>query len=164
MTRAQTDGKRSQIELSLVEATALEPLLDMMQDFNALEDIPWNRLDVTPAVERLLGAPELGLIAHIVEHETVCGYLVLTWGFDLEWNGRDAFLTELYLLPPTRGRGLGRKALPLIEQLATDHGARALHLMVGTENLAAAQLYRGAGYSSPPRTFLSKDLSSVKKR
>ncbi len=117
MTRAQTDGKRSQIELSLVEATALEPLLDMMQDFNALEDIPWNRLDVTPTVQRLLGAPELGLIAHIVEHETVCGYLVLTWGFDLEWNGRDAFLTDLYLLPPMRGRGLGRKALPLIEQL-----------------------------------------------
>jgi GNAT superfamily N-acetyltransferase len=65
-------------------------------------------------------------------------------------------LTELYLLPATRGRGLERRALPLIEQLAREHGARALHLMVRPENLAALQLYRGAGYSSPPRTFLQR--------
>jgi ribosomal protein S18 acetylase RimI-like enzyme len=160
MAKAQTDGERAQIELSLVEATELERLLDMMQEFNDLEDIPWSRPEVTPAVARLLGAPELGLIAHILESSTVCGYLVLTWGFDLEWNGRDAFLTELYLLPATRGRGLGRKALPLIEQLAREHGARALHLMVRPDNLAAVQLYRGAGYSSPPRTFLTKDLTA----
>lgn len=162
MTRAQTEGERAQIELRLMDATELEPLLDMMQEFNELEDIPWSRQEVTPAVVRLLGAPELGLIAHIIERDTVCGYLVLTWGFDLEWNGRDAFLTELYLLPQTRGRGLGRKALPLIEQLAREHGARALHLMVRPENLAAVQLYRGAGYSSPPRTFLTKDLAAAK--
>lgn len=183
MARAQTDEQRAQIELRLVEAMELEPLLDMMQGFNELEDIPWSRQEATPAVQRLLGAPELGLIAHIVERsqgerraakadaakadtleqDAVCGYLVLTWGFDLEWGGRDAFLTELYLLPQTRGRGLGRKALPLIEQLAREHGARALHLMVRPENLAAVQLYRGAGYNSPPRTFLTKDLVAARR-
>ena len=50
-----------------MEASELEPLLDMMQEFNDLEDIPWSRQEVKPAVERLLGAPELGLIAHIIE-------------------------------------------------------------------------------------------------
>lgn len=163
MAEADAEAGRARLELRLVEATELQPLLDMMQEFNDLEDIPWNRQEVTPAVERLLGAPELGLIAHIVEGDAVSGYLVLTWGFDLEWNGRDAFLTELYLLPQTRGRGLGRKALPLIEQLAREHGARALHLMVRPENLAAVQLYRGAGYSSPPRTFLTKDLVAARR-
>jgi ribosomal protein S18 acetylase RimI-like enzyme len=148
------------IELAAVSALELEPLLDMMQEFNALEDIPWSREDAAPAVQRLLASPELGVIAHIVEAGTVRGYLVLTWGFDLEWNGRDAFLTELYLLPATRGRGLGRRALPLIEELARASGARALHLMVRPENHAALQLYRGAGYSSPPRTFLTKELKS----
>jgi ribosomal protein S18 acetylase RimI-like enzyme len=130
----------------------------MMQEFNALEDIPWSREDVAPAALRLLDSPELGVIAHITEGGALRGYVVLTWGFDLEWGGRDAFLTELYLLPSARGRGLGRRALPLIEDLARRRGARALHLMVRPENQAALQLYRGAGYSSPPRTFLTKDL------
>jgi ribosomal protein S18 acetylase RimI-like enzyme len=146
------------IQLSDVGADQLSPLLDMMQDFNSIEDIPWSRQDAEPAVLRLLDSPELGVIAHILEAGTLRGYVVLTWGYDLEWGGRDAFLTELYLLPAARGRGLGRRALPLIEEQARRRGARALHLMVRPENQAALQLYRGAGYSSPPRTFLTKDL------
>lgn len=146
------------IQLSDVSSDQLAPLLDMMQEFNALEDIPWSRQDAEPAVQRLLDSPELGVIAHILEGGTLRGYVVLTWGFDLEWGGRDAFLTDLYLLPSARGRGLGRRALPLIEELARRRGARALHLMVRPENDAALQLYRGAGFSSPPRTFLTKDL------
>ena len=156
---APTSTERDGIQLSDVSSDQLAPLLDMMQEFNALEDIPWSRDDVTPAVMRLLDSPELGVIAHILEGSTLRGYVVLTWGFDLEWAGRDAFLTELYLLPAARGRGLGRRALPLIEELARRRGARALHLMVRPDNQAALQLYRGAGYSSPPRTFLTKDLS-----
>jgi ribosomal protein S18 acetylase RimI-like enzyme len=151
-------SEREGIQLSDVSSDQLAPLLDMMQEFNALEDIPWNRQDAEPAVARLLDSPELGVIAHILEGATLRGYVVLTWGFDLEWGGRDAFLTELYLLPSARGRGLGRRALPLIEDLARRRGARALHLMVRPENQAALQLYRGAGYSSPPRTVLTKDL------
>ena len=147
------------IELAAVRADQLEPLLDMMLAFNELEDIPWSREQAAPAVLRLLASPELGVIAHILEAGALRGYLVLTWGFDLEWNGRDAFLTELYLLPAVRGRGLGRRALPLIEELARRCGARALHLMVRPENRAALQLYRGAGYGAPPRTFLTKELS-----
>jgi hypothetical protein len=58
-------------------------------------------------VQRLLGSPELGVIVHILTAGVVRGYLVLTWGFDLEWNGRDAFLTELYLLPAVRGPASG---------------------------------------------------------
>jgi GNAT superfamily N-acetyltransferase len=155
-TSTELDG----IQLSDVSSDQLGPLLDMMQEFNALEDIPWSREDVTPAVMRLLDSPELGVIAHILEGSTLRGYVVLTWGFDLEWAGRDAFLTELYLLPSARGRGLGRRALPLIEELARRRGARAVHQMVRPEKHAALQLYSGAGYSSPPRTFLTKDLSA----
>ena len=152
-------SEQDDIQLSDVSSDQLAPLLDMMQEFNALEDIPWSRQDVEPAVLRLLDSPELGVIAHILEGDALRGYVVLTWGFDLEWGGRDAFLTELYLLPSARGRGLGRRALPVIEELARRRGARALHLMVRPENQAAVQLYRGAGYSSPPRTFLTKELS-----
>jgi ribosomal protein S18 acetylase RimI-like enzyme len=135
-----------------------ELLLDMMAAFNALEGIAWSRERVEPAVRKLLSSPDLGVIQWVVETGEVRGYFVVTWGFDLEWNGRDAFLTELFLQPQARGRGLGRRLMPQLEQLAKHHGARALHLMVLPENEAAVSLYRGAGYESPPRIFLSKAL------
>lgn len=73
-------------------------------------------------------------------------------------DGRDAFLTELYLVPGARGRGLGSAALELAEVFARAHGARALHLMYRTENVVAGRLYLAHGYTSPPRVFLSKVL------
>jgi len=59
---------------------------------------------------------------------------VLTWGYDLEWDGCDAFLTELFLVPAARGHGHGSGALVAAEAVAREHGARALHLTVRHEN------------------------------
>ncbi len=135
-----------------------ESLLAMMAEFNACEGLPWPRAGTPVALQQLLAAPALGLVGHILADDQVCGYFVLTWGFDLEWSGRDAYLTELYLLPAARGRGIGPAALPLIERHAAEHGARALHLMVRPENRPALRMYLAAGYESPPRVFLSKPL------
>ena len=137
-----------------------DDLLVMMADFNAIEGIPWTADGCRPALERLLSSPDLGVAARILEDDATRGYCLLTWGYDLEWQGRDAFLTELYLLPGARGRGIATRALPLVEALAIGHGARALHLMVLPHNDAAVRLYRRAGFTAPPRVFLSKALAS----
>jgi ribosomal protein S18 acetylase RimI-like enzyme len=134
-------------------------LLDMMADFNELEGIAWTEDTCRPALQRLLESPDLGIAGYILESGARRGYFVLTWGYDLEWAGRDAFLTEIYLLPDARGRGLGSSVLPLVEALGSRHGARALHLMVLPHNEIAVRMYRRAGYESPPRVFLSKALS-----
>jgi ribosomal protein S18 acetylase RimI-like enzyme len=132
-----------------------ESLLAMMKAFNALEGIEWVPEAVRPALDVLLADEKLGFVG-IVETDGMSGYVVLTWGFDLEWHGRDAFLTELYLEPESRGRGVGRGVLAAIERVARENGAGAMHLMVRPANVSAVRLYRGAGYSSPPRVFLSK--------
>ncbi|MGY2061519.1 GNAT family N-acetyltransferase, partial [Nocardia gipuzkoensis] len=110
------------------------------------------------AVRTLLADSGLGMIAVLSENDRAVGYFVLTWGYDLEWNGRDAYLTELYLTPEARGRGLGTAALRLAEESARRHNIRALHLMVRPENLAAVRMYTRAGYTTPPRVFMSKPL------
>ena len=146
------------LQIEKVRSEETELLLDMMAAFNEVEELPWSRESVEPAVQKLLSSPDLGVAYHVVEAGEVRGYFVLTWGFDLEWSGRDAFLTELYILEQARGRGLGRRILPRIEELAKEHGARALHLMVRPENEPAVNLYQGAGYECPPRIFLTKAL------
>ena len=148
----------STLEIRLAQPGDAASLLEMMADFNRLEGIAWSRETVAPALDRLLRAPELGVVGLLREREEPLGYFLLTWGFDLEWAGRDAFLTELYLLPSARARRLGSEALPRIEALAREHGARALHLMVRPENERAVRLYARAGYRSPPRVFLSRAL------
>jgi ribosomal protein S18 acetylase RimI-like enzyme len=136
-------------------------LLDMMEPFNAFERIPWTRAAAEEPLRKLLSDPSLGVVGVVEEGSKPVGYFVVTWSYDLEWNGRDAFLTELFLVPEARGRGLGRKALAEAEVLARTHGANALHLVVRPENERAHGLYLRAGYIHPGRVMLTKVLSSA---
>ena len=136
----------------------LPRLLPMMLDFNRLEAIPWTFERGEKALRNLLGNNELGYVGLAEVDEATSGYFVLTFGYDLEWDGRDAFLTELYLRPEARGGGLGRLLLKAAEDTALSRGARALHLMVRPENAPALALYLKVGFREPPRRLLTKPL------
>ena len=137
-----------------------ELLLDMMEPFNAFERIPWTRSSAGAPLRALLSDVSLGIVGIVEDKTKPLGYFVVTWGYDLEWNGRDAVLTELFVVPEARGGGVGRAALEQAERLAVKYGAHALHLMVRPENERAHELYLRAGYVSPPRVFLTKLLSA----
>ena len=137
----------------------LPGLLPMMVDFNRLEAIDWTFERGEGALRQLLASPELGFVGLAEEEEALRGYFVLTFGYDLEWNGRDAFLTELYLVPLARGRGFGRRLLLEAEAKAAGRGARALHLVVRPENAPALGLYLTTGFRETERRLLTKPLS-----
>jgi ribosomal protein S18 acetylase RimI-like enzyme len=130
----------------------------MMVDFNRLEAIDWTFARGEGALLKLLTSDELGFVALAEADGAVCGYFILTFGYDLEWNGRDAFLTELYLVPEARRRGFGRRLLEEAEAQAQRHGARALHLVVRPENTAALNLYLATGFHETERRLLTKPL------
>ena len=134
-------------------------LLDMMEPFNVFERIPWTRVAAEEPLRRLLSDASLGVVGIVESSESKpLGYFVITWNYDLEWNGRDAFLTELFVVPEARGVGLGRTALGHAEALAKKHGAHALHLVVRPENERAHDLYLRAGFVHPGRVLLTKVL------
>ena len=133
-------------------------LLAMMAAFNAAEGIAWSPEAGEEALRKLLADASLGVVGLFEEGAETRGYFVLTWGYDLEWGGRDAWLTELYLRDEARGRGIGAPALAQVEATARAHDARALHLMVRPENGRAVRLYERAGFHAPPRVCLSKRL------
>ncbi|MDO9016188.1 MAG: GNAT family N-acetyltransferase [Myxococcales bacterium] len=147
--------------LSPLRAATLEDvptLLDMMDAFNRLEGIPWSRDACDGALRKLLCDATPGAVGLVVEGAESVGYFVLTWGYDLEWQGRDAWPTEFYLSEGVRGRGLGARALEAVGSFAKAHDARAMHLMVREDNASALRLYRRAGFEPPPRLCLSKAL------
>ena len=113
-----------------------------------------------PALRVLLADISLGAV-WLLEHEgRIAGYAIVTFGFDLEWGGRDAWLTELWINTEARGEGLGRAALAAVEREAARLGAHALHLMVRHENVRARGLYQSAGFEAPRRETLTKRLPS----
>jgi GNAT superfamily N-acetyltransferase len=100
--------------------------------------------------------PNLGRAWLILDRGGAVGYVVLCFGYSLEWLGRDAFVDEFYLLEEYRRRGWGRKTMEFVEQEARAAGVRTLHLEVVRENTAALQVYQRLGFVEHESKFLSK--------
>lgn len=84
------------------------------------------------------------------------GYALATFGYDLEYAGRDAFITELFVVSGYRCRGLGRALLEASMAILQQHGVNAGHLMVRPDNDHARALYERLGFETAPRLMMTK--------
>ena len=136
----------------------LDSLLPLVEAFQEFERIPFESESARRNLGQLLENPRLGqvLIAELAGRPI--GYAILTWGYDLEFGGMDAYLTDLFLAEPERGRGLGQWLLDEVERAARDAGVQALHLMVAPQNHRAHHIYHRSGFHVSPRLFLTKVL------
>ena len=138
-----------------VESDA-DTLLVFMREYYAFDGHGFDGDKARVALTALLRDSQLGLAWLILDGDTPVGYIVLCFGYSLEWLGRDAFVDELYLREEYRGRGWGRATMAFLENAARDAGVRALHLEVVRENAAALEMYRRTGFQEHESTFLSK--------
>lgn len=136
----------------------IDAILTMMEDFNAIEAIAFDRALFAPRLRALVATPSLGGVLVFSVDGAVAGYAVVTFGYDLEYGGRDAFLTELYVVAARRRHGVGRDGLAAAEAFAQKSGAHALHLLVRHDNAAARALYDRSGYEAEPRVVMTKRL------
>lgn len=61
-----------------------------------------------------------------------------------------AEVKSMYVAPPFRGTGLGRQILARLDEIALDHGCRAVRLDTSDYLTPAVGLYRSAGYREVP--------------
>ena len=138
----------------------LEVLLPMVEAFQQFERIPFDAAAARRSLGTLLEDPRLGHVLLAEDGGRPVGYAILTFGYDLEFGGMDAYLTDLFLIEEVRGDGLGRWLLAEVERAAQERGVQALHLMVAPQNQRAHHLYHRAGFQVSPRLFLTKLLEA----
>jgi len=69
------------------------------------------------------------------------GYVVISFGWSLEFAGMDGFLDEIYVRPGVRGRGIGTEVLMSLPKALSQSGLRAIHLEVRRDNPRACAFY-----------------------
>lgn len=136
----------------------LPSILTMMADFNAIESIAFDRASFAPRLRELVDSPALGGVLVFTVDGAAAGYAIVTWGWDLEFGGRDAFLTEIYVAAEWRRQGVGRQGLAAAQAFARAGGAHALHLLVRHDNAPARALYDAEGFAAQPRAIMTKLL------
>lgn len=80
------------------------------------------------------------------------GVAILSFSHTLERGGATAWLDELYVVPASRGRGVGGALLRRALREARREGCESLHLEVVRGHGRAARLYVREGFQRLPRT------------
>ena len=133
-------------------------LVEMESRFYTGEGYPFDPIEARQLLTRLLHEPERGRVWVAAGHDRLVGYLILTFGYSIEFHGVDALVDELYFEPDVRGLGLGKQALALAEAACVELGIRSLHLTVERNNTGAQELYRKFGFKEHDRYLMTKTL------
>ena len=143
----------------LARSEDIPRLLGMMRDFHRGEHIDTPAAAGEASVRHLVESGASGRIWVILDESgSAAGYMVLTFGFSIEFEGRDAFVDELYLRPEFRGRGWGTAAVEFAAAAAHQLGVRALHLEATRGNDSAIAVYRRLGFREHDRFLMTKWL------
>lgn len=139
----------------------MELLLAMMREFYAHEDLQFDEATARRALQGLINNQDYGRAFLISGDGEVAGYAVLTFGYSLEFHGRDAFVDELFLRAGWRGQGIGQRALAFLAEVCAAASVKALHLEVERKNTIAQQTYRKFGFNDHDRYLMTKWVASA---
>jgi ribosomal protein S18 acetylase RimI-like enzyme len=136
-----------------------ETLIALMRELYKHDNSYFDEANTRTALPKIFSDESAGRVFMIVLGAEVVGYTVLTFGFSLEFHGRDAFIDELYLTEPYRKQGIGRKTISFLEEICKSSGVDALHLEVERDNTNAQIVYRRIGFKDHSRYLMTKWLS-----
>jgi GNAT superfamily N-acetyltransferase len=145
-------------EMRLASVGDIEGVLPMMADFYAFERLPYDEARSRRLLWELLADPQLGRLIVLESGEDLLGYMVLGFGFSLEFGGRDVFVDEFYVRPDHRGQGIGTAALEFAATLCREMGIRAMHLEADYFNERAHLFYRRLHFRDHTRHLMTRWL------
>ena len=134
--------------LTLATPEHLDRLLPLVAAFHAEEGLSLSDQARADALRPLLEGIPHGAAYLIGPPRAPIGYIVVTFGWSIEFGGMDGFVDELFVRPGVRGRGVASEVLIALPRALAGAGLKALHLEVGRNNDTATRLYKRAGFES----------------
>ena len=137
------------------EARDVQRLLPLMQDFYVFERLRFEEGRQRQLVLQLIENPDLGRLIVFEQRTELLGYMVLGFGFSLEFHGRDCLLDEFYVVPEHRSKGIGRAAVEFAIETCRDMGIHAVHLEADYVNVRGHEFYKKLGFKDHERHLMT---------
>ena len=132
----------------------VETIVPMMQEFYAIDNYPIN-IDVSKALlQEFISNENLGQSWLILSDAEIAGYIILTFIFSFEYQGKIAFLDELYVTETARGKGIGSKAIEFVKAESHKLSLKLIYLEVEPHNKKAQKLYLAHGFEMHNRKLM----------
>ena len=125
-------------------------LLALMSEFYAESGHELDHALAEKAFAAVLAEERLGYVWLIDDENKNVGYLVLTLRFGMEYGGLIGCVDDLFVVPPSRNKGLSTAALTEVRDFCQASGIRAITVEVSFSNGPAQAVYRRIGLADAP--------------
>ncbi|OAB28035.1 Acetyltransferase, GNAT family [Flavobacterium fryxellicola] len=133
----------------------IESIVLLMQDFYAIDNYPID-IEVSKSLFRdFISNENLGRSWLIISDNEVVGYVILTFIFSFEYQGKIAFLDELYLTKNARGKGIGKLTIAFILEESSKLALQLIYLEIENHNQNAQKLYLASGFELHNRKLMA---------
>ena len=129
------------IQFKPLAVADIETIVTLMQEFYAIDNYHIDIEASKALFEEFITHENLGKSWLILSDDQLVGYIILTFVFSFEYQGRIAFLDELYIKEPFRGKGIGKQTLDFIKQQTLLSNVKLIYLEVENHNENAQKLY-----------------------
>jgi len=119
----------------------IDEILQMMKEFYAIDHYPFEIEISIKLFHQFLEDENLGKAWLVLNENEIVGYVILTFVFSFEYQGKIAFLDELYIKNIAQGKGFGKQTLHFIRQEAHKLSLKIIYLEVEPHNHPAQKLY-----------------------
>ena len=157
MYKVTIDG-RNRIAIGRASSGYAPELLRLIRAYYRSDKIPFDAIAIGPALARLLRNRRLGVVWIMRDEIEAVGYLMLTFNFDLEFGGFEGLVTDLYIEERYRGRGLGERALEVVDDYCRSQGIGTVELQVIEDNEEAQAFYRKIGFTRLNRIVMAREV------
>lgn len=127
--------------LHLARPEDIDRLLPLVTAFHTElgidSDDTLRRAGILPLLE---GSPH-GVAYLMGPQRAPIGYVVICFGWSVEFGGMDGFVDEIYVRPGVRGRGIGSEVLSSLAKALSQAGMKALHLEVRKDDDVTRRFY-----------------------
>ena len=147
-------------------------LLPLMRDFYQYERLTFDVARTERLLRELIRNEQLGRVilfedataapgttdASGAQRNALVGYMILTFGYSLEFGGRDALIDEFYVVPEARGSGTGTQAVAHAIEICRAVGISNVHLEADYFNTRVHDFYKRLVFRDHERHLMTLSI------
>jgi len=137
----------------------IESVVIMMQEFYALDNYPIDVGVSKTLLTDFISNENLGKAWLIIFNDEIVGYVIITFIFSFEYQGKIAFLDELYVREKFRGNGIGSQTLAFIIEESKQLSLKLIYLEIENHNQNAQKLYIASGFELHNRKLMAYKIN-----
>ncbi len=146
------------IKFKPLVVTDIDTIVTMMKAFYAIDNYPIDKEKSKTLFQEFISNEDLGKSWLILSDQEIVGYVILTFVFSFEYQGKIAFLDELYLNEKARGKGIGSQAVTFVLEQSKKLSLQLIYLEIENHNQNAQKLYIANGFELHNRKLMTHKL------